>query len=334
MSDPVVAFDTAAGAMPWGLTLAEAITRTRAAVQPMAPRWATASGGEFFGLQVAEIELGASRMDRPVTQVFYGLSLPAECEHMDFIGRAHAQLIDRWGRPSHGDLAAKADGEISSSHVVANAEWRRGSVRIGVSWFGEPRLSAQQRVSGTLYLDWDEEQAVARPYMPAWQEGQSQLEALPGPQVEVMARLHAPGVSARIWRWFHFDAPDPSLSTDLQAAQRALYAPSLFFTPLSLIKALQLRTDELIAWRCATHTCWGLSHAFDTVCMREDEAATLDWRRIRPARGEGGHVLTLNNLVASWPYGDARRAADIQKFCDRVALQQGVVLATSDESDS
>ena len=318
---------------PWGTHLNELLQDSVSSRQPLNPRWISCGAGSYFGLDMAEVEAREGFNNGPVVQVSYGIALPKHASHIEFIENSHRNLAKTWGKPSYGDRYLIDLQLALEGFVIGNAEWRRGAVRVGLSWFGSPRITTQGMTSGILYIDWDDEIAIARPYVESWLKHREELERLPKIGFEILGRLKVFEQSARTWRSYHFDAPNPATDVKLQIAQRAMYAPKMVFTPRSLLKALVWKADDFALWRSQNDRCWGLSNRFDTVCFQEGEAVKVVWDRIMPAKGSGGHFISCAGLLAQLPYGEVATFEKIQNFCDLLAGIKGVVCKINDGSD-
>lgn len=314
----------------WGNML-ESVSMRHALSADVDARWCKGKPARYFGIDMAGMSIGCDGNGQPVTQAWYNIAKPADVGHSDFIGRRHAELVKRLGRPGHGDAKAKGLQPASSGSVIANAEWRLGGVRVGVSWYGSPRLENGINTSGVLYATWDDELAIAKPYIGAWQERQALFDKIK--TITPLAVLEVAEQHPKSWKWFHFDAKDPCNDVSLLTAQRALRAPNLLFTPKRLARESLCNATTLLAWQDESSACWGLSNRFDTAMFPIGSKVKVNWDRIAPAKGAGGHFVRVGGLTASRPFDAAKSPADIEAFLDKLKTISGVEVSIYDSSD-
>lgn len=185
-------FDTAAGTFAWGTTFEqlEALGLRSADAELGLGAWRV-PGVDVLGLRSSRMQLMAPYPGRPVMQVWHRLDLPESESHVDFVLRAHAQLVAQLSMPDYGEMQPARFKEENAWNVVVNAGWRVGGVNVSVSWYGAPRNDeAEGKTSGILCLDWDDEIAAATPWVDAWQQEQVTLDAMLR-QAHTVARLQA-----------------------------------------------------------------------------------------------------------------------------------------------
>jgi len=314
-------FDTAAGSFAWGTTFEQLEARGLRPVHATAAGvnvWHVA-GADVLGLRSSRMELMVPRPGRPVMQVCHRLDLPAGESHVDFALHAHARLVERLGMPNHGDARPARFKEENSWSVAVNAEWRLGSVRVGVSWYGAPRDDeAAVKTSGILFVDWDDEVAAAAPWAEAWQREQLALDAmLRG--AHAVARLEA----------------GPARDYARSASQRVLRMPALHFTlpGFALLQGEGAANHRLVLWSSASGDAWGVSDLHDTVFCRRGESLAAQWVQVLPAKGGGSTDLSFGPLANTSPYRPRERCGAIAQFMDILATMPGASFQYSETYD-
>jgi hypothetical protein len=258
--------------------------------------------GQRFGLNYPLIDINCFAENRPIQQVWYYLPLRRSKGHLETIRATQRHLNRHLGRPTSatGNL-----DELTLAHsgaVISHATWRRKSGLWGVSWYGDVRREGGHDVSGMLYQYWDDEIAAAQPYLPALRIDQRRLEEMNAPTV--LARVQDASLATpKVWRWFHEGAVNsPEKNRALLEAQRALYSPSLLFTPLHWNAALNFNRDgEFVAWQ-SSNGLLGVSTAHDTWVAEDGVNLVLHEYLIRPAKGPGCHMFRLGPIAVTHSY--------------------------------
>lgn len=317
----------------WGATFKDLVTTQSKSAKSLDPRWRTFNAGRFFDIEMSAVHIGLGFKDGPITQVWYDLAFLKNEPFFNFQQKIHNLFIKALGRPDHGDQLLVTRKHAFEGEVIGNAEWRHGPVRLGLSWFGAARNSGCGQSCGIFYVDWDDELAVARPYLSAWQSKREKFESIQPSEFCLLGSLTVLPQTIQIRKWFHFDAPNPSLNIHLQNAQRAMYMPNLLSTSRQLNGLVGSTAEKVVCWNSAEYSCWGISNCFDTAYFSEGQAVNLSWDKIRPAKGPGGHYLCFGDLSVSLPYGDPTIEDEIQQFFELVSRMNGVVADVRDGSD-
>jgi hypothetical protein len=317
----------------WGAKFEDLATTHFESAESLDPRWKTFDGGRFFDIKMSAVHLGSAFKNGPITQVFYDI---AHIKHEPFFEcqrKIHEHFIRGLGRPHHGDHMLIKRKHAFEGEIIGNSEWRNGSVRLGLSWFGAARNSGHSQSCGMFYVDWDDELAIARPYLSAWQSKREKFESIQSSDFFLLGSLFVLPQTTQVRQSFHFDARNPSLNVHLQNAQRAIYSPNLLSTSRQLNSLVVRDAEKIFCWNSPENSCWGISNCFDTAYFSEGQVVNLSWDKVRPAKGPGGHYLSFGDLSVSLPYGDPIIEAEIQQFFELVSQINGVVADVRDGSD-
>lgn len=314
-------FDTAAGTFAWGTTFEqlEALGARPAYSESGVSAWQV-PGVDVLGLRSSRMELMVPYRGRPVMSVWHRLDLPEGESHVDFVLRAHAELVSQLGVPEHGDMQPARFKEENAWNVAVSAGWRVGSVSVGVSWYGAPRDDeAEVKTSGVLFLDWDDQIAAAAPWLDAWQQEQAALDAMLR-EAHAVAKLQGgPAQEQALHRG------NPKDVRAVITAQRVLRMPSLHFTvpDFALLKGDGAANHQLVLWSAASGDAWGVSDIHNTVYCRRGETLRAQWVQVQPAKGGGCIDLSFGRLSNSLPYSSRERCGAIAQFMDILATMPG-----------
>lgn len=276
---------------PWG-TLFDAVAPGRVPSGYASVKLACRSA---YGFATVYAEPAAARPDRPVTTVTYELADTGIAPRYLF-----AELVKRLGQP---DEVTRDDSPeaANENRVVLHANWKRGKTRIGLSLYGARRPSEFGDALGALYLSWVEQDVAASPFLPAWTAANdAAVAAAEG------ARLKVFSVRYDI---YDDDYPAPS-PTEL-----ALQSPHVLLTPTAIARRLGKTTFAL--WSNASQSAWYLSTARTTVRLGGEDASSLHFYDIAPARGGGYTEIG----TTSWSVRDAHGSTSMK---DAVAALEAV----------
>lgn len=324
-------FDTAAGTFAWGTTFQqlEALGLRSADAELGLGAWRV-PGVDVLGLRSSRMQLMAPYPGRPVMQVWHRLDLPESESHVDFVLRAHAQLVAQLSMPDYGEMQPARFKEENAWNVAVNAGWRVGGVNVSVSWYGAPRNDeAEGKTSGILCLDWDDEIAAATPWVDAWQQEQVALDAMLR-QAHTVARLQAGPAREQA---LHRGSPGDIRA--LITAQRVLRRPSLHFTvpDFALLKGNGAANHQLVLWSAASGDAWGVSDIHNTVYCRHGETLRAQWVQALPAKGGGFTDLSFGPLSNAQSYCPRERCGAIAQFMDILATMPGASFQYSETYD-
>jgi len=243
-----------------------------------------------LGLPAAGMTLSAPASDRPVMSVSYELAPPA--------GRASPAhwmngLRTRFGPPDQEEQEDRHD----SSSVAYWVRWSRPTIEIGLSIYGDVRDSAFGRSAGLAYVRWLDTAAAAAPYVPQWLEATAAL-IQPATSLAKFQRFDMPLALAPAG-----DSIDPHAASF--EAWRALNRRGLLGTPASV--GGRLSATSFAVWRSAVDGLWAISTLWDTVVLRP--TSRLLWTEVKPAKGGGRSILSVDALSIVMPYGTKGIAA-------------------------
>ncbi|MCR6480545.1 hypothetical protein NU688_30630 [Variovorax sp. ZS18.2.2] len=324
-------FDTAAGTFAWGTTFEqlEALGVRPAYAEFGVSAWHV-PGADVLGLRSSRAELMVPFRGRPVMSVRHRIDLPEGESHVNFVLRAHAQLVSQLAVPEYGEMQPARFKEENAWNVAVSAGWRVGNVSVGISWYGAPRDDeAEVKTSGVLFLDWDDEIAAAAPWLDAWQQEQVALEAMLR-EAHAVAKLQAgPAHEQALHRG------NPKDVRALITAQRVLRGPSLHFTvpDFALLKGDGAANHQLVLWSAASGDAWGVSDIHNTVYCRRGETLRAQWVQVQPAKGGGCIDLSFGRLSNSLPYSPRERCGAIAQFMDILATMPGASFQYSETYD-
>jgi hypothetical protein len=119
-----------------------------------------------FGFELVQVETLRSSYfaDRWIEQVWYSIR-SKDASNVSQAKKIHAKIIEAWETPRQGQNNIEFPSDGTASEVAAHAEWRTQGVRIGDSWFGAPRKIQEAFTVGIITLHWDDQVAVAKPFL-------------------------------------------------------------------------------------------------------------------------------------------------------------------------
>jgi len=270
--------------VPWGTRFDEVVKdfeRTGYASRELACR-------EAYGFAMRYIDVTAPRPDRPILTVAYEFAT-ADRPPKDVF----AQLVIKLGMPGKIERDELSPYAHSPDHVVLYANWKERGRPIGASFYGAPRASQFGDGIGKLYVSWDDLEAAAAPWMPAWQAANLEVEQAARSIGKI--QLFSVQYDTRV-----FPQDDPKRPADL-----CLNSPEILNTPQSI--ARQLDDKRFALWSDQTGTHWHLSTRSDTIVLGGPETSEVRVAQMEPARGGGSATIDIGR----WWVRDAWRSRTI-----------------------
>ena len=258
--------------------------------------------GAILGQRFASIEVMCFGINRPIEQLWYKFPLQKKIGHLKTIVRIHESLVRVLGRPATASGRLNDICMTSPNDVMFHANWRYRHCLWGVSWFGGVRTEHGQQISGLLYHQWDDEKAAAEPFVPEFRQQQNWLDNIAIPVV--VARLPDGALCGpHVRKWIHLGAPTaPELDHMLIEAQRALYTPTLMFTPQHWLVSLSIRREgEFVVW-ISDKGLIGVSTLHDTWISLRGVAPKVSEYLTHPAKGAGSHTLRVGEIEVEAAY--------------------------------
>ncbi|MGE0503686.1 MAG: hypothetical protein AB7I79_23835 [Rhizobiaceae bacterium] len=308
--------------VPWGMevgavaALAGEPVRRDDFARSLQPSYPT---GTAFGLPAIVASLQGPADDRPVTMVDYELvsaGSPDENER-----RWMPVLTVEFGPPAEAGRADLADRPVPSSGVTRWASWRFGDVMVGLSIYGADRWVGKKRSGGMAWLRWSDAVAGA-PYVPAWR---IRVEALADAATDI-ERFESFRIGATAYPAFRVLTGEGEDGGG-RAAQLALYAPDVLFTPAGI--ASRLRADSLALWTSRRAPVWCLSTRHDSIAFPVGQQVDVRLTEAKPAKGGGYTVIAAGRwwVQGGYPSTELRAAADA------LATMTGVGVTRVEEYD-
>ena len=225
-------------------------------------RWQTLPGGHYFGLDIAQVQVGRASLAGPADQqVWYAVRSDPQVPHLQQAKTIHERFVREFGAPPSGSVRFDVRKQTASGGIATWAEWRCGGVRWRYSTYGAPRDRTAPARFGFIALDWDDEVAMAAPFHHEWQARNAALASVA--DAEFIASVQMACAATAAQRRYHFDAPaDPNADPQLMAA-RLLYWPDRLLTPPAIALLGRRKGALVVAFRA--HDCWGASSVTDTV---------------------------------------------------------------------
>ncbi len=320
---PPTGFEIAGEWFAWGATMADVAQR--------GIKWAKVDGdpnfryvhcvGRVLALDHSLIELQQHADERPICAVSYQISRSPGSSHIECIQEGHAKLLLALNEPTsgQGDVSQLQRGHLGE--VILYARWQAPSASWGVSWFGDVRHAQGHAVSGAVYTVWDDPLEAAKPYLGPYQARQTALEGVR--VTEVLARLL--NTDRRL-----VEAEDHALTQ----ARRVLARSDVLFTTPPLASALGFdAAGELVVWR-AEDGRLGVSTPRDTVLIEPHGLLPLQWLHLHPAKGAGGHHVSVASLAMDFDHRPVAQCASIQRFVDALRARPQVTYQFIEEHDA
>ncbi|MGI4870254.1 MAG: hypothetical protein ACRYFX_03640 [Janthinobacterium lividum] len=279
--------------LPWGKTLTEiaSLLQPRALRKPYGgwPNLRVACQS-VYGLAAVECNIRAPAWHKPVLQVSYELAAPPEEKLLSALPWL-APLNALLGPTTEGKTYPEAQGRAGSVTYAAN--WQQPPVKVSLSVFGGVRPQEGGPVGAGLWLDWQDEVRVARPFYEAARAQTAALEAVAS-QAAAPLRFQTQD-SQKAYAMLHFGTtplPPGPAATLLRQSQRALYRTGLCETPTPLQRLLS--DYEVALWLVPGGSQWAVSTRHDTVVL--EPATSVQLTTLRPAKGAGGMLLDVGDL--------------------------------------
>jgi hypothetical protein len=309
--------------LPWGITHAE----LREALKARGLLHASESDSflrgycpQAYGFPTISFEAGATPENRPVSVLTYHLA-PYDPQRAVADPRFWAEPLRAvLGEPELVSESDEAERETAGEGTVLYyANWRQGTLGVGLSVFGGQRPEVAGIAAAYLYLSWNDLQASARPYLPQWLGGEARLAAAAAAGVEMQTLTLA----------YELNPNYPGGDMNERQCQRALAADAQYDTPLAWRNRLDAK--QVALWTSRDGALWGVSSHWDTVCYARTEAVPrVEWVNFLPSRFGGYMELQLAGLRLL----DVHNSSALRTVAEFIGRCQGRPLECAESKDN
>jgi hypothetical protein len=291
--DMSTGFWTGKAFFSWGTEYQELIERLEIAKQSQA-NWCMCAikMDEGYGFKLLLGEFRAPRPNRPVLQASYEIDAVGEqidqfknCEY--FSARISKTLGPAFEEKHHQLFTGPA---YASGQVKFTARWRSGGASLGISLYGAPRDVMGGRAVGSLWLNWEDERQAAKPYLPEFADREIRLRQLiqRSDVVTVIALESQPEPAGK------FPGEQGPFDLELARSRMAVRKALSLQTPREIQS--RLSPNEVMLWKSAATSDWGLSTYYDTVSFTGSQETIVKLVRLTPAKGSGSTSFNVGDL--------------------------------------